>query len=146
MTELKTPAEGMPKPSGIDLNHVPPLVGTLRRAEAEALAALIVRALQVNGDEWRPIAWAEVVKVFGADVAADRQPWARLSRNPFFRPGLSALVKEHMDEHGAPYRFAEHLGEPEGLVQFTPRGISAMAARWQIAAPAADRTQKPTIQ
>lgn len=109
-------------PSSLDVLTFPALLGTMGRAEAEQMAALIVRALAVNGDTWRPIGIAEVLAVIEADIAAGHGPWARLNRNPFYNPSPSALLEAGTE----PERFAQWFDKEGGLLQFTPAGIARL--------------------
>jgi hypothetical protein len=79
------------KPSDVRIDAIP-FVNTFRRAEAEAAAAVLVRACVVHGDEWAYRTGPELAAVLKADVEAKLEPFAALARNPFFRPSLHALV------------------------------------------------------
>ena len=83
----------------------------------EQMAALLIRALAVNGDTWRPIGLEEVIAVIEADIAANHGPWARLKTNPFTLPAsVNFFVQGTTDG-----RFAEWFDKEGGLLQFTPR-------------------------
>jgi len=110
----------MIKPSQIVL-RVPPLTGTMKKTEREVAAALIVRACQVNGDEWKPVDPLELGLVITADINAGTEPLASLNRNPFCRPNFDLL---------ADGTYARWTGEPrKSAIEFTPAGIEAMK-RW----------------
>jgi hypothetical protein len=105
------------KPSDV-LIVVPPLCGTMERAEREFAAALIVRACQVDGDAWQAIKLARAFDVFTADVAAGVEPFVSLSRNPFFRP------RSHLLGDG---KFGSWIGDD--AIELTSAGIEALR-RW----------------
>jgi len=109
------------KPSDVVLNHIPPLVGTLGRSESEAAAALLVRACQVRGDKWAPVAAEDLGETLSADLDARVEPWASLDRNPFFRPDFWALVEE------GNARFTGEAGKSP--IEFTEQGIEKLR-RW----------------
>ena len=111
-----------PPPSSLNVLVFPSLHGTLGRAEVEQMAALIIRALAVNGDTWRPIGLEEVIAVIEADIAANRGPWARLKTNPFYVPSLTELLRAGTTDG----RFAEWFDKEGGLIQFTPAGIAKL--------------------
>lgn len=118
------------KPSAVDLfGSFPPLCATFDHSEAEAMGALMCRALDVLGDEWRPIGWSELIGVIRADVAAAKDnPEATtigklmldMSRNPFVRPDPHDLVKRG---------FAAWTDAPGGLLAFTEIGFERLR-RW----------------
>lgn len=111
----------MIKPSEVDLcASFPPLVGTMGRTEVEIAAALLVRACQVGGDAWQDVSTATLAEVITADLAAKREPFTSINRNPFCRPDVHDLVKRG---------FAEWVGEPGGALRFTQRGVAAMAPK-----------------
>lgn len=114
------------KPSDVDLNaSSPPLVGTMGKAEAEAMASVIVLALAANGDVWRPIAWPEVRDHFMRLLEQGVEPWSKLVMNPFWRPALDPLLREHVDSSG--FRFSYAVEEPAGMVSFTFAGLLALS-------------------
>lgn len=121
------------KPSDVFLEAAPPLTGTMHKAEAEAMAAIVVLALAKNGDQWRAIGWPEVRDSFLQEVEKGGQPWAMLARNPFWRPNLAQLLKERQDAVGFRYRFATEDGE--GLLTFTFAGLLALS-KWRKASAA----------
>jgi hypothetical protein len=107
------------KPSEIVLG-VPPLVGTMGRAEAEFAAALVVLACEANGDRWQAVAWPQITAAAKAALEEGRRPWLTLLSNPFYRPDVWELVKRG---------FARWEGEPGGPVELTMWGLVAMD-RW----------------
>lgn len=114
------------KPSDIDLTAtIPPLVDTMRSAEAEAMASLLVLALAANGDEWRPIGWSEVRDHFLGLIRESVEPWVSLARNPFWRPGLSRFLAEQHDETGFSYCFATK--DKNDQISFTFAGLLALS-------------------
>lgn len=106
------------KPSDIRLG-APPLVGTFGVAEAEAAGALMVRTCQVLGDQFQAVHFAQVMKVWDADVEASRPPFAALRANPFFRPFAYELVRRG---------FARWTDKEGGPLEFTAKGIDALKA------------------
>jgi hypothetical protein len=101
------------RPSQVVLAPVP-LVGTMRRAEVEFAAALLVRACQVLGDRWQPLSWQQVAKV----LRADRTSVAKWLANPFFRPDVHDLVAR-----------GYAAGNPTAEVWLTAAGLEALE-RW----------------
>jgi hypothetical protein len=77
------------KPTDVYLG-IPPLVGTLGRAEAEYSAALYVRVCQQRGNAWAPVTWSDVKKAMQCDLDGavppfgGRSPAGGLLRNPIF--------------------------------------------------------------
>jgi len=111
------------RPSEVTLG-VPPLVGTMDRAEREFAAALIVRACQVLGDVWQPIEFRELGRVIEADIAEGREPIASLNRNPFFRPNFDLL---------ADGKYGRWVGFPRSrssAIELTEVGLEALR-RWR---------------
>lgn len=130
------------KPSEVFLT-VPPLMATMKRAETEFAAALIVFACTWRGDAWQPIRFIDVREALKeALVQADlrealasseplsaRVQWARdVVKNSFLRPDVHALIE---------LGFAEKLpnklpgeGEQPMVVQLTPAAFEAIAKRW----------------
>lgn len=120
------------KPSEV-LLIVPPLVGTMKRAEVEYAAALIVFACAWKGDTWQPIRFREVQaasrEALEAKDPTPHQQWARdILAVPFFRPDVHSLIA---------LGFAEKLpnklpgeGEQPMVVQLTPAAFEAIAKRW----------------
>jgi hypothetical protein len=95
-----------------------PFVGGMRKAEAEMMAACIVRVCEVRGDMWLPVAWKDVQDVLRADVLAERKPWVDWLSNPFLRPDVWELV-----ERG----FAAWADQEGGAVVFTEEGFAVLA-------------------
>lgn len=115
------------KPSQVVLLR-PPLADTMRHAEAEAAAAMIVRTLAVKGDTWRAVTWDEIEDVIATDmtgtvnpltmVRTPIEPLGSLMRNPFFRPDVHDTIRRG---------FARWTGDPGGPVEFTDAGIQALS-------------------
>jgi len=101
------------KPSHVVL-AVPPLTGTMGRAEREHAAAIIVRTCQVQGDEWKSVTEDQVMAMLTADLEAGTQPFVSLIKNPFFKPDPAALVAAG---------FAKRDGE---ALELTAKGIEAL--------------------
>lgn len=103
------------------LNAIPPLVGTMRKTEAEIAAALIVRACHVRGDRWQPLRPDDLGTVIKADLEAKQEPWASLNTNPFCRPDFHKLIE---------FGFAAWVGEATPkAIEFTDKGLLALQ-RW----------------
>jgi len=107
------------KPSEVVL-RVPPLHGIFGKAEAEWVAALIVRACQLQGDEWKAVTAADIGAAMRADIAAKTEPLASLTRNPFFRPDVWQLI-----ERG----FARWVGEPGGAAELLPHAVALIGEK-----------------
>lgn len=107
------------KPSDVVLG-VPPLCGTMGRAELEHAAALIVRTCAVLGDAWRPVAPKDVGIVLNTDVLGHVEPFAKLIENPFFKPDFFALAESE---------FARWTAEPKGPMELTEAGLAAIT-KW----------------
>lgn len=106
------------KPSRVNLNVVPPLCATMKKAEREFAAAHIVRVCQVKGDEWQPVTIGMLAEVLKADLDGNVSPWPVLARNPFFRPDFHLL---------ADGTFARWTGDPgKSAIEFTEAGIEAL--------------------
>lgn len=89
------------------------------RAEVEHAASLIVRVCQVDGDTWKPVAWADVQRVLASDGAEGAEPFASLQRNPFFYPDVHALCARG---------FARKVGDGPGFsAELTEAGLAALA-------------------
>jgi hypothetical protein len=112
------------KPSQVVL-YAPPLASTMGRSELEAAAALVVRVCQARGDQWQSVPWSLVGEVMREDMAANREPFAKLVRNPFFRPDATALAA------------AGYCTIVDGAVTLTEKAMVAMA-RWVRAEPTGD--------
>lgn len=111
------------KPSQVQLAPDAPLVATMGRAELEHAAAMIVRACQVSGDVWQPIAPTRMGVVINDDLAAKREPFHSLNTNPFFRPDFRGLV-----EKGFARWTADGSGAP---IELTAEGIARLS-RWVV--------------
>lgn len=110
------------RPSDVVIVGALPFTGTLNHVEREVAAALIVRVCQVEGDRWQSVALAQIVATFEADIAAQREPWATMNRNPFLPPpGFDELVA-----HG----FAGWTGDRE-RIELTAAALDAIARRWR---------------
>ena len=109
------------KPSQV-LLIVPPLVGTMKKAEVESAAAVIVRACQVRGDTWQRIEFDDLVAVVKDDVENKREPLSSLMHNPFFRPSFAAL------SDGSYGRWVD-TGKDKHALELTAAGIAAIA-KW----------------
>lgn len=107
------------KPSEIHLS-VPPLHGTLGKAELEAAAACIVRACQFHGDEWKPIDAPMIGVALRSDVATLKEPFASLVSNPFWRPDVWLLVER---------RFARWTDQPGGPCELLPHALALIEAK-----------------
>jgi len=94
---------------------VPPLVGTMGAAEREHAAAIIVRACAQLADVWQPLSPRDIGLVLQADELAQREPFASLVRNPFFRPNVRDLVEAGFAEFDA-----------EERVSLTAKGLDAL--------------------
>jgi hypothetical protein len=117
------------KPSQVFLAPIP-LCGTMGHAEREFAAALIIRACQVNGDAWHPVAAEELGMMLKAalDVGAeagDRWLLEFLS-NPFIKYDFYELV-----EHG----YAKWTDEPGKAAELTDKAFEAMRYWVKPAAP-----------
>lgn len=105
------------KPSDVDLSF-PHFVGCCSHAEAEFALGLYVRACQVHGDRWQPIQPEQCGEVLKRDREAGREPFAKLTQNPFWFPDFHDLVGRG---------FARWLGENEGApVELTDAGFAAV--------------------
>lgn len=111
------------KPSDVVLAAGCPLVGTLGHAEMEHAALLIIRACQVLGDAWQDVTPKQIGEVLRADLDANVEPVASLSRNPFFRPmpGFRELVEKG---------FATCDLENNGPMQLADVALDRIAKRW----------------
>lgn len=110
------------KPSDIDLSLEMPLGATFGRVEAEAMAAFLITALVVNGDEWKPLLFTTI-----AATVAELDPVPAWCTNPFYRADPCALC-----DRG----FATVFGEGDArALGFTPRGLAALeASPWNLSA------------
>ena len=105
------------KPSDVVLCAPLPLIDTFERAVAEHAAAMIVRALARSKNEWRVITPQEVGAEIKADIEEDKEPFASLNKNPFFRSDFFMLVK---------LGYAEWENVEGKALKFTDKGIEAL--------------------
>lgn len=80
------------RPEDVFINTVPPLVGTMGKSGAESAAALLIRACQVNGNEWKGVDLASLKAIIDADVDNKVEPLRSMCMNPFIRPDFKELV------------------------------------------------------
>ena len=120
-------------PNDVFLNTVPPLTATMGKAEAEAAAAMLVRAMQVRGNAWAVVFPKQIGEVLSADLDGKVEPWASLNGNPFFRPDFDLLIAKGC----ARWVGDESEGRSRGI-EFTPEGIEKLR-RWV-------RLEKPAVQ
>lgn len=78
------------KPSDIELSDPVPLAGVFGKAEAEAAAAWIIRALAINGDVFRSVSGAELAAMGKVAMAAPDENPSWLT-NPFLLPNIGHL-------------------------------------------------------
>jgi hypothetical protein len=105
------------KPTDIDLcRSFTPLVGVFGHTEAELAASLLVRACQVQGDQWQDVDCRALGAVIKADLEIQREPFHSMNGNPFCRPDVHDLVKRG---------FAEWV-DPLRVVRFTQAGLAAL--------------------
>lgn len=97
-------------------------VGTFDHLEAESTAAVIVKVLALNGNEWRPATCEELAAGF-EDLVKDDGPWRRWFNNPFVKVDMHDLVKRG---------FAAWSGEK--AIRFTDDGLQRMA-KWVTSTP-----------
>ena len=91
-----------------------PLGAVFGRVEAEAMAAFMIAALVVNGDEWKPLLFTTI-----ASSVAELDPIPAWVTNPFYRANPCALCNRG---------YAEVTGEGDArAIGFTARGRSALA-------------------
>lgn len=101
------------KPHDVVISVPCPLAGTMGRVEVEFAASMIVRGLQENGNDWKPIAWPDIARVLRADIASRRDPFFSLCTNPFLRPDVDDLIKRG---------FGRWVVErPQSVVEFTAK-------------------------
>lgn len=111
------------KPSEVVLTDTP-LADTTGKVESEHAAALIVRACQVFGDQWQPIVPGKLAQVLRDDVAACREPFATLAKNPFFRPDLHRLVE------GGFARWTREEVLPATPIELTEEMLRRVSEKW----------------
>lgn len=105
------------KPSEVVL-AVPPLCGTMKKAEVEFAASIVVAACHHFGDKWQPLALKELGVAIRELLEAKAEPWNSLNTNPFFRPDIGALIESPFAEKG-----------DDGRLSFTMEGFEALK-RW----------------
>lgn len=102
------------KPSDVLILAPAPLAGTMRKAEAEFAAALMVLACKANGDTWGAVTGAQAADAMKREKDAGTA-FGQLLGNPFFRPSINELCDRGfarwIDDHGA---------------EFTEAGFAAM--------------------
>lgn len=100
------------KPSQVQLELW--FVNTFDRFEPEHTAAVIVKVLAMNGDEWRPAQLTELSEGFKT-LTADEGPWRTEWNNPFVKVDMHDLVKRG---------YAEFRGDD--AIAFTEKGLERM--------------------
>lgn len=106
------------RPSQVSLGGCfPPLVDTMGHAEAEAAAALLVRACQVQDDAWQDVDGEAIGRVIAEDLKNGTRPLCSMVTNPFVKPSMRDLV-----ERG----FAEWVSGRAATVRFTRQGLDAL--------------------
>ena len=97
------------KPSNVVLG-IPPLCGTMKKAEIEFAATLYICACRHFGNKWQPLEPKLIGEAIRADLESGTEPLASLNHNPFFRPDMYAFVHSeyvHMTEEHEPIEFTE---------------------------------------
>lgn len=84
------------RPSEVVLDGGPPLAGTMGRFEIECCAAIVVHALAVGGDGWRPIGLAEIANA--TMIPKNAPQWVH-RLGPFFNPDRWGLVESGFAEY-----------------------------------------------
>lgn len=107
------------KPSDV-LLRFPLLHGTFGKVEAEWAAGLIVRACQLQGDEWKAVTAADIGDALRADIAAETEPFASLMRNPLFQPDVWRLIN---------LGFARWADSPGGAAELLPHALDIIGAK-----------------
>lgn len=120
------------KPSDVDLGGVP-LAGTMGKAERECAAALLLRALIRNGDNWQELPPRAIGLAMKADMEEGVPPTAIFKNNPFWNPDFRSLVDAG---------YATFAGDPDkgAPVAFTDKGLAALR---KYAHPSASGTASP---
>lgn len=131
MTEAKKPYEPprvtssgqQMKPSQINLTaSAIPLTECFGRVEREAAATLMVRALQLGGDEFRPLRQKEIGLAIKHDLDNGISPLAGLDCNPLWRPDFNELIQ---------FGFARWTtDEPHPPIEFTALGLERLRRFW----------------
>lgn len=111
-------------PTQVFLDAIP-FVGTFDHLEAEVTAAVIVKALAINGDKWRVIECSELAEVFG-QLTAQKGMWRSLFNNPFVKVDMHDLVNR-----GFAKWCADSNGNEGKAIEFTEAGLLRMA-KWQL--------------
>lgn len=110
------------KPSDISLRtSYPPLVDTMGKSELEIAAAFLMRACQLNGDDFSPKTPRQIGLAIQHDAEADPpiEPLASLRRNPWASPDFRGLVVAG---------FARWTTDDEHApIEFTQAGLDAMS-------------------
>lgn len=106
------------RPEDVFINTVPPLVGTLGKSGVESAAALIIRACQVNGNEWKGVDLASLKAIIDKDVDNNVEPLKSMCMNPFIKPDFRELVARG---------FAKWEGMPgESALALTDAGLEKL--------------------
>jgi len=92
------------------------------KSELEHAASMLVRACQLRGDTWAPVAIEEMRAALTQDVEAKRNPFCRLLKNTFFVPDFPALIGKGFA------RWSD--GDNRGAIELTDKGIEAL--RWWV--------------
>ncbi len=111
-------------PSAVRLDgSFPPLTATMRKAEAEAAATLLVIACRANGDSWDARTLPEIGAAIDAELNAERAPLHDLRNNPFWRPSIPLLVEFGFARWTRPDETESGSKSP---LEFTATGIEAL--------------------
>lgn len=121
------------KPSDVDLDcFATPLPSTFRKVEREIAAALVVRALQLSGDTWRPA----TVPMLRLVEAEESTTLGKALRNPFYGCDTNGLVNAgfaRLDEYPTSLSFTDEGLDVLGLFIETTRlsrlGFSSLDLR-----------------
>lgn len=104
------------KPSDVSLlSTYPPLAGAFGKVEAEAAAAVIIRACQLNGDRFQPVNQDMVQATLKHDFQNKTEPLASCVSNPFWKSDPGELC-----ERG----FARWVGND--TVELLPRAFDVL--------------------
>jgi hypothetical protein len=110
-------ARGSFPPSRVRLLQIP-LIDTFGKSELELAVAYLVRACQVNGDQWQPIMLDQL-------LALRIDPLVGSWNNPFVHPNFRGLIDG---------KLVEAIDVVEGVpakLKLTPESIAKLA-RWVI--------------